>query len=109
VLCATLNSIIEHKSQNNKDNHYHKKTLMDVFWNYFTNGGGRIKENDGGGEFNYDVLLKNIVNVTMYPHTTIIKKEKKLCIIWTGATKELNTFIQLILCWYELKKIVSNN
>jgi hypothetical protein len=30
-------------------------------------GGGRIKENDGGDEFNYDILLELFVNVTMYP------------------------------------------
>jgi hypothetical protein len=29
-------------------------------------GGGRIKENDGGGELNYDIL-KNFINVTVYP------------------------------------------
>jgi hypothetical protein len=27
-----------------------------------------IKENNGGGEFNYDILLRTFVNVTMYPH-----------------------------------------
>jgi hypothetical protein len=25
-------------------------------WNYSRNGGGRIKENGGGGEFSYDTL-----------------------------------------------------
>jgi hypothetical protein len=29
-------------------------------------GGGKIKENDGGGEFNL-IYCKTIVNVTMYP------------------------------------------
>jgi hypothetical protein len=33
--------------------------------------GRELKENDGGGEFNYDILLRTFVNVTMYPHTTI--------------------------------------
>jgi hypothetical protein len=31
------------------------------------NNGGEIKENDGGGEFSYDILLRAFVNVTMYP------------------------------------------
>jgi hypothetical protein len=35
-------------------------------WNYSTNRGGKIKENDGGGEFNYDIFKKSI-NATMYP------------------------------------------
>jgi hypothetical protein len=30
-------------------------------------GGGQKKENDGGGEFNYDILLSTFVNITMYP------------------------------------------
>jgi hypothetical protein len=30
-------------------------------------GRRRIKENDEQGEFNYDILLRNFVNVTMYP------------------------------------------
>jgi hypothetical protein len=28
---------------------------------------GEIKENDGGAEFNYDILLRTFVNATMYP------------------------------------------
>jgi hypothetical protein len=28
---------------------------------------GRIKENDGGGEFKYDSIVRTFVNVTMYP------------------------------------------
>jgi hypothetical protein len=34
----------------------------------------RMKENDGGGEFNYDIL-RTFVNVTMYPqyNNNIIK------------------------------------
>jgi hypothetical protein len=28
--------------------------------------GGRIKENDGGGEFNYDYIVRMLVNVAMY-------------------------------------------
>jgi hypothetical protein len=29
-------------------------------------GGGRMKENDEGGDFNYDIA-RTLVNVTMYP------------------------------------------
>jgi hypothetical protein len=38
-----------------------------------------IKENDGGGEFNYDILLRRFVNVTMYLkyHNNKIKNFKK--------------------------------
>jgi hypothetical protein len=36
-------------------------------------GERRIKENDGGGKFNYDILLRTFVNVTLYSSTTIIK------------------------------------
>jgi hypothetical protein len=28
--------------------------------------GGGIKENDGGGEFNYDILYELFINGTMY-------------------------------------------
>jgi hypothetical protein len=35
---------------------------------YSRNGGWwKIKQNDGGGEFNYDILKERFVNVTMYP------------------------------------------
>jgi hypothetical protein len=39
-------------------------------------GRGRIKENDGGGEFNY--IVRTFVNVAMYPHynNNIIFKRK---------------------------------
>jgi hypothetical protein len=30
-------------------------------------GAGEIKENDGGGEFNYNITVRTLVNVTMYP------------------------------------------
>jgi hypothetical protein len=30
--------------------------------------GWKTKENDGGGEFNYDILKERFVEVTMYPH-----------------------------------------
>jgi hypothetical protein len=33
----------------------------------------RHKENDGGGEFNYDTLLRTLINVMIYPSTTIVK------------------------------------
>jgi hypothetical protein len=26
-----------------------------------------VKENDGGGKFNYDILLRTFANVKMYP------------------------------------------
>jgi hypothetical protein len=40
---------------------------------------GRIKENDGEGQFNYDILLRTFVNVKCTSlSTTIIKKEKKV-------------------------------
>jgi hypothetical protein len=29
-------------------------------------GGGGIKENDGGSEFNYDILLRTLLDITMY-------------------------------------------
>jgi hypothetical protein len=29
---------------------------------------GRIKENDGGGEFKYDNIVRTFVNVTMYSY-----------------------------------------
>jgi hypothetical protein len=29
--------------------------------------GGRIKENDGRGEFSYGILLRTFANVTMFP------------------------------------------
>jgi hypothetical protein len=40
-------------------------------------GKGRIKENDGGGEFNYDI--RTFVNVSMYPqcNNNITKKRKR--------------------------------
>jgi hypothetical protein len=31
-------------------------------------GEGRIKENDGGGEFKYDNIVRTFVNVTMYSY-----------------------------------------
>jgi hypothetical protein len=40
--------------------------------------GGVIKENDGGREFNYDILYELLLSVTMYSqyNNNIIKKEK---------------------------------
>jgi hypothetical protein len=32
--------------------------------------GGRIKEKDGGGEFNYDILLE-LLQMSQYTHSTI--------------------------------------
>jgi hypothetical protein len=37
-----------------------------------------INENDGGGEFNYDIFVRIFVNVTMYPSTKIILKNFKI-------------------------------
>jgi hypothetical protein len=36
----------------------------------------RIKESDGGGEFNYDILQRTFVNITMYPQCNNNKKLK---------------------------------
>jgi hypothetical protein len=44
----------------------------------FQEWGGWIKEKDGGGEFNYGILLSISVNVTMYPQYNKNKKEN-LC------------------------------
>jgi hypothetical protein len=42
-----------------------------------TMGRERIKENDGRGEFKYDIWynVRTFVNATMYPSTTTTKKE----------------------------------
>jgi hypothetical protein len=41
-------------------------------------GGGEIKEDDGGDEFNYDIyIVRTFVNVTMCPwYNHMIKKNK---------------------------------
>jgi hypothetical protein len=42
-------------------------------------GGGRMKENDGGNEFNYDVLIyfKNFCKcINVSPPSTTVKKAK---------------------------------
>jgi hypothetical protein len=39
-------------------------------------GGGGTKENDGGGEFNCDILLKLLLMSQCTPRTTIIKINK---------------------------------
>jgi hypothetical protein len=39
--------------------------------------GGELKENVGGGEVNYDKILRTFINVTMYPQHNN-KKIKKL-------------------------------
>jgi hypothetical protein len=46
-----------------------------ICWNYSRNGGKRIKEDNGGGELNYDILTW--VSVKIYSKTTIIKEIKK--------------------------------
>jgi hypothetical protein len=46
-----------------------------ICWNYSRNEGKRIKEVNGEGELNYDVLTW--VDVTIYPRTTTIKEIKK--------------------------------
>jgi hypothetical protein len=43
------------------------KWRNDACSNYSRNGGKGVKENNGGDEFNYDILLRTFVNVTMYP------------------------------------------
>jgi hypothetical protein len=40
-------------------------------------GGGRIKENDGMGEFNYDILLELLKMSQCTPSITIIKNKIK--------------------------------
>jgi hypothetical protein len=40
-------------------------------------GGGQIKANDGGGEFNYDMLLELLQMSQCTPSTTIIKNKIK--------------------------------
>jgi hypothetical protein len=52
-------------------------------------GEGGIKENDGGGEFNYS---KNFGNVTMFPqyNNNMVKKKKKKSHIQT--TKKLQKY-----------------
>jgi hypothetical protein len=42
-------------------------------------GVGGIKKNDRAGEFNYDILLRILVNFTMYPQYNyiIFEKEKR--------------------------------
>jgi hypothetical protein len=32
------------------------KWKNETWWNYSRNGGEKIKENDGGSEYNYDIL-----------------------------------------------------
>jgi hypothetical protein len=38
-----------------------------------------IKKNDGGDESNYDILLKTLVNVSMYPQYNNNEKICDLC------------------------------
>jgi hypothetical protein len=46
----------------------------------FQEWGGGIKENDGGGEFNYWYIVKTFVNVHIPPSTTIINQKNYLLI-----------------------------
>jgi hypothetical protein len=39
-------------------------------------GGGGVKENDGGGKFNYDTV-RTFVNVTMYPQCNNMIRKKE--------------------------------
>jgi hypothetical protein len=40
-------------------------------------GVGRIKENDGGGEFNYDIFdVRTFVNATVYPQDNNKKRKE---------------------------------
>jgi hypothetical protein len=40
-------------------------------------GTKEIRENDGGGELKFDMLLRTFVNVTLYPQYNSNKKTKK--------------------------------
>jgi hypothetical protein len=51
-------------------------------------GEGRIKENDGWGEFNYGYIAISFVNVTMHPQCNNSKK----------AGKDIYMYLHLILC-----------
>jgi hypothetical protein len=37
--------------------------------------GGGFKENGGGNEFNYDIIVRIFINSTMYPHPNTIKNK----------------------------------
>jgi hypothetical protein len=54
-----------------------QKWKNETCWSYSWNAGGELKENNTGGEFNYDI--RSFVNVTVYPQykNMIIKTKKK--------------------------------
>jgi hypothetical protein len=60
---------MEYRPNANIRNHMKNKTpLRD-------GGGGEIKGDDGGSEFNSDIL-RTFVNVTIHPQSAIIKNNK---------------------------------
>jgi hypothetical protein len=62
--------------------------------NYSRNRGREDKkENDGGGEFNYDILLRTFVNVTMYPqdNNNAIKKNFLSLLTTQNTTTKKNS------------------
>jgi hypothetical protein len=52
------------------------KRKNETYWNYPRNGRRRIKENEGGEWIQLWYIVRNLVNVTMYPSTEIIKNKK---------------------------------